>query len=146
MKEGIPSWSIEGDSPINHVNDKKGAPGPQLVPLAERNEPVAGTWSQDINIQLSNDEEIAQFNSCPFITAVLLTCFEQKISMVTFVTLDCSALLIHEGSVSCRSQSREGAFVDIKLESFGPLLSQDKLISLEPLELNLHRYIIYHHI
>lgn len=138
MKEGIPSWAIEGDIPIN-TNDKKNTQIPQLIPLAERNEPVAGTWSEEIGIQLANDEEISKFNSCPFITAVLLTCFEHKIKMITFVTLDCSALLLHEGSVSCRSQSREGAFLDLKLETHEPFIPPSKLISFEPLELNLHR-------
>jgi hypothetical protein len=138
MKEGISSWAIEGDSP-NHVNDKKGALATTIPPLAERKTLVAGTWSQEINLQLTNDEEIAQFNSCPFITAVLLTCFEEKLKMISFATLDCSALLMHEGSVSCRSPCREGAFVDLKLESSEPLLSHNKLITFEPLELNLHR-------
>jgi hypothetical protein len=138
MKEGISSWAIEGDSPSNG-SDKKGAHVTPVPPLSERKTLVAGTWSQEINLNLTNDEEISQFNSCPFITAVLLTCFEQKIKMVTFATLDCSALLMHEGSVSCRSPCREGAFVDLKLESSEPFLPQNKLISFEPLELNLQR-------
>lgn len=140
MKEGIGSWAIEGDSPRigNDKNDKKGVVS-SPIPLSERKTLVSGTWSQEINLHLTNDEEISQFNSCPFLTAVLLTCFEQKIKMITFATLDCSALLMHEGSVSCRSPCREGAFVDLKLESSEPFLSQNKLISFEPLELNLHR-------
>jgi hypothetical protein len=140
MKEGATSWAIEGDSPRNS-NDKKGAQTLPLVRLADRQTVVVGTWSQEINIQLTSEEEISRFNTCPYLTAVLLTCCEKNLQMLTFASLDCSALLMSGGSVSCRSPCREGVFVDLKLESAEPLLPQNKLISFEPLELNLHRLL-----
>jgi hypothetical protein len=141
MKEGVLSWTVEGDSPRN-PSEKKGSSTPAVIPFAERQTIVSGTWSHEITLQLANEEEIAQFNSCPYLTAVLLTCSHDKknLQMLTFASLDCSGLLINEGSVSCRSPCREGAYVDLKLESTEPLLSENKLIAFEPLELNLHRF------
>lgn len=139
MKEGITSWIIDGD-PIININDKK-TPLPILTPLASRQSEVIGNWKQEnIHIKLENDEDLNQFNTLPFITAIVMGCFEQKIKMITFVTIDCSPLLLHGGSVTGRSPLRDGTYVDFKIESTDSLIPNNRLIPFEPLELNFDSF------
>ena len=73
-------------------------------------------------------------------TAIVMGYYEQKVKMITFITLDCSPLLLHSGSITGRSPLRNGIFLDFKIISNDTFITNTRLVPLEPLELNFERY------
>lgn len=70
-----------------------------------------------------------------------MACQDGKYHMVTFAYLDCSALLLQGGCVSCRSPVKDGITLDMKLEAPNELLPLNTLIPLEPLVLDIDRFV-----
>jgi hypothetical protein len=126
------SWNFEKES--NDEEDKEAEPE---IPSDE----LQATWSSELQPKLKSKDDIIEFNRVPGIYAIIMACQDGKYHMVTFAYLDCSALLLQGGCVSCRSPVKDGITLDMKLEAPNELLPLNTLIPLEPLVLDIDRCV-----
>lgn len=68
-------------------------------------------------------------------------CINGAYHFVSFAYLDCSALLLQGGCISCRGPSKDGITLDMKLEAPKELLPLETLIPMEPLILDIERFV-----
>ena len=142
FKRGSSSWKFEEKD----EEDDVGGEGPSETDIVDTGFPqedglevTQAIWTNELQTKLESQADMTEFNHVPGIYAVVLGCIDKKFHMVSFAYLDCSALLLQGGTVSCRSPTREGITLDMKLDAPKELIPLSKAIPLEPLVLDIAR-------